>query len=101
MMIVMREGATEEQVAHVVARIEEVGAGAHISQGERVTIIGAIGDREELMALPLEAAPGVDRVVAVLKPYKLVSRDFRPADTVIEVRGRRIGGGHFARDNRL
>jgi 3-deoxy-7-phosphoheptulonate synthase len=95
-MIVMHEGATEEQIAHVVARVEEVGASAHISKDDRVTIIGAIGDREELTALPIEAYAGVDRVVAVLKPYKLVARDFHPADSVIEVRGRKIGGGHFA-----
>jgi 3-deoxy-7-phosphoheptulonate synthase len=96
MMVVMREGATDEQIAHVVARIEEVGAGAYVSQGERVTIIGAIGDREELTALPIEAYAGVDRVVAILKPYKLVSREFHPADTIIDVRGRKIGGDHFA-----
>ncbi|MGO8683015.1 MAG: 3-deoxy-7-phosphoheptulonate synthase [Thermoleophilia bacterium] len=96
MMIIMREGATDEQVAHVIARIEEVGASAHVSQGERVTLIGAIGDREDLTSLPFEAYPGVQRVVAILKPYKLVSREFHPADTVIDVRGKKIGGGHFA-----
>ena len=96
MMVVMQEGATEEQIAHVVTRIEEVGASAHVSHGERVTIIGAIGDREELTALPIEACPGVARVVAILKPYKLVSREFHPADSVIEVRGRKVGGGSFA-----
>ncbi len=96
MMVVMHEGASEEQIAHVVARIEEIGATAHVSHGERVTVIGAIGDREELTALPLEACPGVDHVVAILKPYKLVSREFHPADTVIDVRGKKIGGGHFA-----
>ena len=95
MMIVMQEGATDEQIAHVVARIEEVGASAHVSVGERVTVIGAIGDREELAGVPLEACPGVDRVVAVLKPYKLVGREFHPHDTVVEVRGKRLGGGHF------
>jgi 3-deoxy-7-phosphoheptulonate synthase len=95
MMIVMQEGATDEQIAHVVARIEEVGASAHVSVGERVTVIGAIGDREELAGVPLEACPGVDRVVAVLKPYKLVGREFHPDDTVVEVRGKRLGGGHF------
>jgi len=96
MMVVMQEGATEEQIAHVVTRIEEVGASAHVSHGERVTIIGAIGDREELTALPIEACPGVARVVAILKPYKLVSREFHPADSVIDVRGRKVGGGSFA-----
>ena len=96
MMIIMDEGATEEEVAHVVARLAEVGATGHVSRGDRVTVIGAIGDREEITALPLEACPGVDRVVAILKPYKLVSREFHPADTVIDVRGVKVGGGHFA-----
>jgi len=96
MMVIMHESATAEQVAHVVARVEEVGASAHVSTGERVTVIGVIGDREELTALPLEAMPGVERVVAILKPYKLVSREFQAADTVVDVRGVKIGGGHFA-----
>jgi 3-deoxy-7-phosphoheptulonate synthase len=96
MMIIMREDATDEQVAHVVARLEEVGAAAHVSRGERVTVIGAIGDREGITALPLEAMPGVSRVVAILKPYKLVSREFQAADTVVEVRGKKVGGGAFA-----
>src|SRR5664279_6240773 len=82
MMVIMHEAATEADVAHVVARIEEIGASAHISTGDRVTIIGVIGDREETTQLPLEAMPGVDRVVAILKPYKLVGREFHPQDTV-------------------
>ena len=96
MMIIMREDATADQVAHVVSRLEEVGAAAHVSRGERVTVIGAIGDREGITALPLEAMPGVSRVVAILKPYKLVSREFQAADTVVEVRGKKVGGGAFA-----
>jgi 3-deoxy-7-phosphoheptulonate synthase len=96
MMIIMQEGATEDQVARIVTRVEEVGASAHISSGERVKVIGVIGDREDLTELPIEAMEGVDRVVAILKPYKLVSREFQARDTVIEVRGARIGGGHFA-----
>ncbi|HSL96593.1 MAG TPA: 3-deoxy-7-phosphoheptulonate synthase [Thermoleophilia bacterium] len=95
MMVIMHESATTEQVAGVVARVEAVGASAHVSVGERVTVIGVLGDREELTALPLEAMPGVERVVAILKPYKLVSREFHPADTVVQVGGVRIGGGHF------
>jgi 3-deoxy-7-phosphoheptulonate synthase len=95
MMVIMEESATPEQVGRVVARVEEVGASAHVSVGERVTVIGVLGDREELTALPLEAMPGVERVVAILRPYKLVSREFHPADTVVEVRGVRVGGTHF------
>jgi 3-deoxy-7-phosphoheptulonate synthase len=96
MMVIMCETATAAEVAHVVARVEEVGASAHLSAGERVTVIGVIGDREEITQLPLEAMPGVDRVVAILRPYKLVSREFQQHDTVIDVRGAKIGGGHFA-----
>ncbi len=96
MMVVMQEGATEAQVAHVVARVEEIGASAHISSGERVTLISIIGDREQITQLPLEVMPGVDRVVAILRPYKLVGREVQARDTVIDVRGARIGGGHFA-----
>jgi 3-deoxy-7-phosphoheptulonate synthase len=96
MMVIMREGATKEQVAHVVARVREVGASAHVSEGERVTVVGVIGDREDLTSLPIEVMEGVDRVVAILKPYKLVSREFQQRDTVIDVRGATIGGGHFA-----
>ncbi len=96
MMVIMNEGASAEALAHVVARIEESGASAHVSSGERVTVIGVIGDREVITGLPLEGMTGVDRVVAILKPYKLVSREFQHRDTVVDVNGVRIGGGHFA-----
>ncbi len=96
MMIVMQEGATEEQVRHVVERIEQAGARAHPSRGEFVTVIGAIGDDREIVAsLQLEGEPGVDKVVPILKPYKLVSSDFRGRDAVVEVSGRPFGGGSF------
>jgi hypothetical protein len=85
MMVIMHEAATEAEVEHVSARVDEVGASAHLSLGDRVTVIGVIGDREEITELPLEAMPGVDRVVAILRPYKLVSREFQQRDTVIDV----------------
>jgi 3-deoxy-7-phosphoheptulonate synthase len=97
MMIVMKEGATEAQVAAVVKRVEAVGAHAHISKGELVTVIGAIGDREHVANLGLEGAPGVDHLVPILKPYKLASLQYRRDErTVVEVDGRKIGGDHFA-----
>jgi 3-deoxy-7-phosphoheptulonate synthase len=95
-MVIMQESATAEQVAHVVARVREVGATAHVSSDEGVRMIGVIGDREALTSVPVEAMDGVDRVVAILKPYKLVSREFQRDDTVIDVRGVKVGGGHFA-----
>jgi 3-deoxy-7-phosphoheptulonate synthase len=97
MMIVMKSTATEEEIQSVIDRIETVGARAHPSRGEEVTVIGAIGDREHVQRLGLEGAPGVDAVVPILKPYKLASAQIRPNQpTVIEIDGRRIGGEHFS-----
>ena len=96
MMIVMKEGATEEQIDAVVKRVESVGCSAHLSRGELLTVIGAIGDRDRVAGLGLEGAPGVDHLVPILKPYKLASAQFRKGErTVIEVDGRKLGGDHF------
>jgi 3-deoxy-7-phosphoheptulonate synthase len=96
MMIVMKEGATDEQVAAVVKRVESVGCSAHLSRGELLTVIGAIGERDRVAGLGLEGAPGVDHLVPILKPYKLASAQFRKGErTVIEIDGRKLGGEHF------
>ncbi len=95
-MIVMKEGASDEQVQAVVDRVESVGCSAHVSPGELLTVIGAIGDRDRVAALGLEGAPGVDHLVPILKPYKLASAQFRKGErTVIDVDGRKLGGEHF------
>jgi 3-deoxy-7-phosphoheptulonate synthase len=100
MMIVMRETATEEEVAAVIAKIERVGARAHRIQGARLNVIGAIGDVEQdvsVEGLGLEGQPGVDRVMPILKPYKLASVEMTHGEpTVLEIGGRRVGGEHFA-----
>lgn len=99
-MIVMKETATEDEIGSVVEKIERAGALAHRSQGARVTVIGAIGDVEQdasVESLGLEGQPGVDRVVPILKPYKLASAQIRHGErTVLEIDGRKIGGEHFA-----
>jgi 3-deoxy-7-phosphoheptulonate synthase len=96
MMIVMKEGATADQIDAVAERVRSVGAKAHISKGELVTVIGAIGDREHVANLGLEGFPGVDHLVPILKPYKLASAQFKKgARTVVEVDGRKIGGPYF------
>jgi 3-deoxy-7-phosphoheptulonate synthase len=94
MMIVMQESAPEEDVERILERLESAGARGHVSTGDVVTVIGIIGERDVIAGLPLEAYPGVDRVVPILKPYKLVSREFRRSDSVITVGGTSIGGGH-------
>jgi 3-deoxy-7-phosphoheptulonate synthase len=97
MMIVMKAGATQAEIDSVIHRIESVGARAHPSRGEEVTVIGAIGDREHVARLELEGSPGVAQVVPILKPYKLASSQVRAGErTVVEVEGRKIGGEHFS-----
>jgi 3-deoxy-7-phosphoheptulonate synthase len=97
MMIVMRQDATDDQIRAVVARIESIGARARPAKGEELTTIGAIGDREHISRLQLEGAPGVDRVVPILKPYKLASAQIRHGErSVLDIGGRKVGGEHFA-----
>jgi 3-deoxy-7-phosphoheptulonate synthase len=96
-MIVMKEGATVDQIDAVVERVKSVGAKAHISMGELVTVIGAIGDREHVDNLGLEGFPGVDHLVPILKPYKLASAQYKRGErTVVEIDGRKVGGNYFA-----
>jgi 3-deoxy-7-phosphoheptulonate synthase len=97
MMIVMKADATEEEVRAVVARVESVGARAHVSPGDELTVIGAIGDREHVARLGLEGHPGVDQVIPILKPYKLASSQLRRGErSTLDIAGRRIGGDRFA-----
>lgn len=95
MMIVMKKGATEEQIDHVIDRLKSSGVDTHLSKGVYRTVIGAVGDEDLIATLPLEAIPGVEKVLPILKPYKLVSREFREEDTVVDVGGVKIGGKEF------
>src|SRR3954453_12209456 len=95
LLIVMGASATQDQVDEVIARLDEAGCSAFVTPGREATVIGAIGERELLATLPLEGFAGVEQVLPILKPYKLVSRELSPDPTVIEVRGRRIGDGYF------
>src|SRR5262245_62432593 len=91
LLIVMGPEATPDQTDHVVARLEEAGVDARVSRGREATVIGAIGDRELLATLPVEGYPGVEQVVPIVKPYRLVARELAADPTVLEVDGRRIG----------
>ena len=95
LLVVMGTGATHDQTEHVVARLEEAGAQARVSRGREATVIGVIGERERLAALPIEGYPGVEQVLPILKPYKLVARELSPDPTVIEVSGRSVGDNYF------
>ena len=92
MIIVLKPGASEEQIKHIIDRVEELGLQHTVSRGTERTIVGVIGEEDVVRIQPLEAFPGVERVMEVLKPYKLVSREFHPADTIIDVNGIKVGG---------
>ena len=92
MIIVLRRDATEQQVSHIKERIEKLGLTPMISKGTERTIIGVIGPEDVLRVTPLEVFPGVEKVMPVLAPYKLVSREFKPEDSVIDLgKGVKIG----------
>jgi len=95
-IIVLKPNVTEEQINHVIQRVEELGLRAHLSRGTYRTIIGVIGDEQRLQAAPLGAIPGVAEVVPILPPFKLASIEAHPAPSVVDVSGVKIGGGSLA-----
>jgi len=93
MIVVLKKGATEEQLQHIVAKAESLGLKAHISRGVEKTIIGFIGPEDVLRVTPLEVFPGVESVMPVLAPYKLVSREFKKEDSLINLPNKvKVGG---------
>ncbi len=93
MVITMSAHASAEEVSHVVGRVSECGYQAHVIRGASRTVIGAVGSdgrRDEVEAL--RGAPGVESVVPIAQPYKLVSRELRSERTVVNVDGVRVGG---------
>jgi 3-deoxy-7-phosphoheptulonate synthase len=92
MIIVMQHTATDADVQRVVQRVEELGLQAHLSRGQERTVIGVIGDERPVSRAAFERLQAVEKVMRVLYPFKLASRDFQPEDTVIPLNGTRIGG---------
>ena len=92
MIVNMADGATEEQINHIIDRIREAGYQPHVTRGTERTIVAAVGSgrRHEIEAL--QVAPGVDNVVAIAQPFKLVSKQVKPQRTVVTVGGVPIGG---------
>ncbi len=93
-IVVMKASASAVDVQRVVERIGELGLTPHLSKGEFRTIIGAIGPKTAGTQQQLEQLPGVDEVMAVTQPYKLASREFHEADTILDIKGIRVGGPH-------
>ncbi len=95
MLIVMRQGATEVEVDKVMKRIREIGLSPHTIPGAQRVAIGITGNQGPIDATLFDMLEGVEDCVPVSKPYKLVSREVKPDDMVIDVGPVRIGGGGF------
>ncbi|MCI8712269.1 MAG: 3-deoxy-7-phosphoheptulonate synthase [Ruminococcus sp.] len=96
MIIVLKPRTTEENVSRVVHLIENKGLDTHIVRGSEMTIIGCIGDTTAVDPKLFEVDSSVDKVMHVQEPYKLANRAFHPENSVIDVSGVKVGGGHMA-----
>src|SRR5512142_1666529 len=92
MIVIMKRGATAEEIAGAIEHIESLGFKAHLSSGEERTIIGVIGDERPIEPEHFELLPGVERAMRILHPFKLASRDFQPEDTKVRINGVSVGG---------
>jgi 3-deoxy-7-phosphoheptulonate synthase len=92
MIIIMKANASDGDIQAVLTRLESSGWRTHVSKGEERTIIGIIGDERRLDQGAMSRMDGVDRVVPVLRPFKLASRDFQPEDSKVSVNGHVFGG---------
>ncbi len=93
MIIVLKPNATKQDINHIIERANKLGLKPHVSQGTERTIIGLIGPEDALRAVPLEAFPGVENVIPILAPYKLVSREFKKDNSIVSINEHlKIGG---------
>ncbi len=92
MIIVLKPGSTQADIDYVERKLKEKGLKVHLSRGEERTIIGAIGDERILREASLAAYPAVEKILPILKPFKLASRDFQNENSIIRVRGTAVGG---------
>jgi 3-deoxy-7-phosphoheptulonate synthase len=95
MIVVMKKGASRDQVEHMVSRVEGLGLKAHVIVGTERTVIAAVGEKREHAKESLESGPGVAEVVPILAPYKVASREVKPEPTVVEAGSLKIGGGRL------
>ncbi|MGI6037870.1 MAG: 3-deoxy-7-phosphoheptulonate synthase [Limnochordia bacterium] len=92
MIIVMQGNASDEQISQVIERLTAQGFDTHLSRGVERTIIGVIGDNKEQLMEPLEVLPGVERIVRILQPFKLASKEFKKDKTMVQVGDVTFGG---------
>ncbi|QDS95193.1 Phospho-2-dehydro-3-deoxyheptonate aldolase [Roseimaritima multifibrata] len=95
MIVILKSGASDQQIDHVIERIEALGLQAHLSRGTFRTIVGVIGDESKVSEDSLRSIPGIAQVIPVLPPYKLASLEAHPQRSVVDVSGVLVGGGNL------
>src|SRR5438128_1680142 len=95
MIVVMKPGASQKQIDHVIERIEQLGLRSHVIQGTERTVVAALGEKRDGAKQALETIEGVDKVVPILAPYKMASIEVKKEPTCVEVLGLKVGAGRL------
>src|SRR5215813_14111916 len=95
MIVVMKPGASQREVQHVIEGIEQLGLRSHVIVGTELTVVAALGEKRDGARQALETLEGVDKVVTILAPYKMASTEVKKEPTVVRARDLVIGGGHL------
>jgi 3-deoxy-7-phosphoheptulonate synthase len=93
MIVVMKPGATQQQIDHLIERVEQLGLRSHVIVGTERTVIAALGEKRDGAKQALETGEGVEKVVPILAPYKMASTEVKKERTLVETRSLKIGAG--------
>jgi 3-deoxy-7-phosphoheptulonate synthase len=96
MIVVIKKDANEKGIENLIAWLESQGLRVNVNQGMYQTVLGLIGDTHKLNSDLIGSADIVERVLRISEPYKKANRKFHAEDTVVDMGGYKIGGGHFA-----
>jgi 3-deoxy-7-phosphoheptulonate synthase len=95
MIVVMKPGASQRQIDHVIERIEQLGLRSHVIVGTERTVVAALGEKRDGAKQALETGEGVEKVVPILAPYKMASTEVKQERTQVEALGLKVGGRHL------
>src|SRR5438132_11303317 len=95
MIVVMKSGASQQQIDHIIERIEQLGLRSHVIVGTERTVVAALGEKRDGAKQALETGDGVEKVVPILAPYKMASTEVKKERTVVSALKLKVGGGHI------
>src|ERR1043166_9883547 len=95
MIVVMKHGASQRQIGHVIERVEQLGLRSHVIVGTERTVVAALGEKRDGAKQALETGEGVEKVMPILAPYKMASTEVKKDPTCVEVRQLKVGAGRI------